>query len=180
MPNVNTENKEANIQATMPNKNAVYQGNCKSRCRKCEVDLLKQKAESPGEVNDGPSTQKEISVNHEMGSFYFCICVREDKGFKLHVAKMFRSKKMKPSRRWDMEDLVKKIWIFFLIFWTNWLLRQQNMLPRQLLQEFSIWVHQNTQNYQQILLSINLIIFVTKETRSADVQDKTSGASGHQ
>ena len=119
MPNVNTENKEANIQATMPNKNAVYQRNCKSRCRKCEVDLLKQKIESPGEVNDGPSTQKEISVNHGMGSFYCCICVREDKGFKLHVAKMFRSKKMKPSRRWDMEDLVKKIWIFFLNFWNK-------------------------------------------------------------
>ena len=54
------------------------------------------------------------------------------------------------------------------------------MLPRQLLQEFSIWVHQNTQNYQQILLSINLIIFGTKETRSVDVQDKTSGANVHQ
>ena len=164
----------------MPNKNAVYQRSCKSRCRKYEVDLLKQKIESQGEVNDGPSTQKEISVSHEMGSFYRCICVREDKGFKLHVAKMFRSKKMKPSRRWDMEELVKKIWIFVKIFGTNWLLRQQNMLPRQLLQEFSIWVHQNTQNYQQILFSINLIIFGTKETRSADVQDKTSGANVHQ
>ena len=83
----------------MPNKNAVYQRNCKSRCRKCEADLLKQKIESQGEVKDGPSTQKEISVNHGMGSFYCCICVREDKGFKFHVAKMFRSKKMKPSKR---------------------------------------------------------------------------------
>ena len=54
----------------MPNKNAVYQRNCKSRCRKCEADLLKQKIESQGEVKDGPSTQKEISVNHGMGSFY--------------------------------------------------------------------------------------------------------------
>ena len=66
MPNVNTKNKEANIQATMPNKNAVYQRNCKSRCKTCEVDLLTQKTESHGEkkVNDGPSTQKEVSVNH--------------------------------------------------------------------------------------------------------------------
>ena len=50
----------------MPNKNAVYQRNCKSRCKTCEVDLLTQKIESHEEkkVNDGPSTQKEVSVNH--------------------------------------------------------------------------------------------------------------------
>ena len=56
----------------MTNKNTVYQRNCKSRFKTCEADLLTQKIESHGEkkVNDGPSTQKEISVNNYMGSFY--------------------------------------------------------------------------------------------------------------
>ena len=90
------------------------------------------------------------------------------------------------QKRWNLVNVEtwkifsKNFGFFVKIFGTNWVLYQQNMLPRQLLQDFSIWVHQNTQNYQQVLLSIKLIIFCTKETRSADVQDKTYRTSVHQ
>ena len=182
MPNVSTENKEANIHTTMTNKNTVYQRNCKSRCKTCEVDLLTQKTEWHVEkkVNDGPSTQKEISVNNYMGSFY-CLYLWE----KIKDPNSMQPK-CSDQKRWNLVNvetwkIFSKNFVFFVeIFETNWVLCWQNMLPRQLLQQFSIWVHQKTQNYQQVLLSIKLIIFCTKEIRSADVQDKTSATSVNQ